>query len=348
MQRKLFFLILFFFVFCSSSFADTLLLKNGDRLTGKVVRLEEEGELLFKSDMLGDITVDMKKVKNFNTDEPIEIHLKDGTVIKAKALFDGEGRFVIKKEETQKPQTFAISEVEKINPYKVKWSGNLTVGFNSSKADSLDESLNADARITRRTEKSRTRLEGYYLFARERKAGEAESKTTDDVFTIDGQHNQFFKKKIYGFANGRYKKDNVEDLDYRLIAGLGPGYQWIDTKKIEFSTEMGLAYVEESYTSINPDTGLEEEEVKEDLSSQFGYNLELNPIKRVKFLSKLKYYPSFEKFSDYFLNWDGELQITFRRPIFASFKAILDYDSSPIDRASNSDIKYLIGIGVNF
>ena len=347
-MKRLLFPVFFLLFFCTHSFADTIILKNGDRLTGKVVRLEKERKLLFKSDMLGDITLDTSKIKNFKTDEPIEIHLQDGTVIKARVTFDGEGFFKIEKEEQKEPKTFAVKDVKKINPRKEVWSGNLTVGFKSSKADSLDESLTVDAKIRRRTEKSRTRLEGYYFFARERDIGETKKRTTDDYLMLDFQHNQFFTKKIYGFGNSRYTKDNVELLDYRIISGLGGGYQWIDIEKIEFATEAGLAYLAESYKSTNPDTGLAEDTKNEEPSMQLGYNLELDPVERVKFLSKLKYYPSMNKFSDYFLNWDGELRITLKRPIYATFKALLDYDATPVDRASSTDIKYLFGLGVNF
>lgn len=42
------------------AFADEVVLDNGDRITGKLVRLQE-GKLIFKTDYAGEITIQAKK-----------------------------------------------------------------------------------------------------------------------------------------------------------------------------------------------------------------------------------------------------------------------------------------------
>ena len=51
----------FCFVFCAQSIhADEITFTNGDRLTGKITHLME-GKMLFKSDAIGDVTIDISK-----------------------------------------------------------------------------------------------------------------------------------------------------------------------------------------------------------------------------------------------------------------------------------------------
>ncbi len=63
-------------VFAQSMYADELIFKNGDRLTGKINHALE-GKLVFKSDVAGKITVDMSNIQTFSTDEAIEVRWRD-------------------------------------------------------------------------------------------------------------------------------------------------------------------------------------------------------------------------------------------------------------------------------
>ena len=59
--------------------ADVVVFKNGDKLTGKVIKMEG-GKLTFKADIAGEIPLDLANIQTFSTDEPAEFHLQDGTV----------------------------------------------------------------------------------------------------------------------------------------------------------------------------------------------------------------------------------------------------------------------------
>ena len=60
--------------------ADVLQLVNGDVITGKVVRMENE-KLVFRTEYAGEISVDWDKVLNMATEEPIKVILGDGTAV---------------------------------------------------------------------------------------------------------------------------------------------------------------------------------------------------------------------------------------------------------------------------
>ena len=59
--------------FAASATADEIVFNNGDRLTGKVLSADG-GKLKIKTDVAGEVTVDLKDVKTFSTAEFSRIH----------------------------------------------------------------------------------------------------------------------------------------------------------------------------------------------------------------------------------------------------------------------------------
>src|SRR5947209_20605541 len=59
--------------------ADEIMMKNGDRLTGKIDSMDGT-KLVVDSTPAGKVSVDLKDVSTFSTDEPVVLKLADGTV----------------------------------------------------------------------------------------------------------------------------------------------------------------------------------------------------------------------------------------------------------------------------
>src|SRR4051812_22387335 len=53
-------------------FADQVILKNQDRVTGKIVKKDGD-KLTFKSDHFGEITVPWEQVQELRTDDPVTV-----------------------------------------------------------------------------------------------------------------------------------------------------------------------------------------------------------------------------------------------------------------------------------
>ena len=81
MLRKLGLLIVTFCFWGSVGLADQVVLKNGDSITGSIVKLTDS-KLVFKSDLAGEVTIDLSDIRTLASDKLLTIHLKDGTVLK--------------------------------------------------------------------------------------------------------------------------------------------------------------------------------------------------------------------------------------------------------------------------
>jgi len=321
------------------SYADEVHFKNGDRLTGKILRLVD-GKLVMKSDNAGEVTVELANIQTLSSDEPITVNLKDGTGFEQKISSSKAGRFSIEGSESIKAQEFAVDDIVSINPPIPKWTGNISAGITSTHGNTKTESITGSAKLNKRTEKDRTTLSADYAKSKQEDQTTGNDETIEDWWRARAKYDYFFTKKMYGYLDGRYEKDAIAELDRRVTVGLGAGYQWIESADMNFSTELGLASLYEKYDN--------QTDSNSEVSAQLGYNFDKKLRKNLSFIHELTYYPALEKFSDYYLTTTAELRAAFNKAMFLNLKAILDYDATPAAGAHKTDVKYFLGFGYSF
>lgn len=321
------------------SYADQVHFKNGDRLTGKILRLTG-GKLVMKSDNAGEVTVDLANIQTLSSDEPIIVNLKDGTGFEQKLSTSKAGRFSIEGSDSIKTQEFAVDDIVSINPPVPKWTGSLSAGITSTHGNTKTESITGSAKLKKRTEKDRTTLSADYAKSEQEDQTTGNDETIEDWWRAKTKYDYFFSKKMYGYIDGRYEKDAVAELDRRVTIGLGAGYQWIESADMNFSTELGVASLYEKFDN--------QTDSNSEVSAQLGYNFDKKLWKNLSFIHDLTYYPALEKFSDYYLTTTAELRAELNKTMFMNFKTILDYDATPATGAHKTDIKYFLGFGYSF
>jgi len=342
MDRNVLALIVCSLVFSVNSFADEVYFKNGDRLSGQIVRLTD-GKLVLKSAVAGEVTVNLADVKTFSSEAPVEIHLKDGTVLHQPIAAGEPNEFGLKTATPVKPQTFPLADVAAINPppaAKPKWTGSISGSLSSTTGNTKANSAAISASMLRRTEQDRTTADADLAKGRQKNRDTGESQTTEDWWRTRAQYDYFFTKKFFGFGNVRYETDAIARLDRRVVLGGGAGYQWIETEKTSFSTNVGLASLYEKYDNVAASNS--------DLALQAGYNFSRRLAKNTTFLNDLTYFPNIEEFSDYYLTTTAELRANLTKTMFANFRVIFNYDASPAQSQGSTDVKYILGVGMTF
>jgi putative salt-induced outer membrane protein YdiY len=324
------------------SYGDEIHLKNGDRITGKIQHLVD-GKLTFNADVAGTVTVDLSNIRTLSSDDPIEVNLKDKTGFTQKISSAEPGRFAIEGSESVKAQEFAVSDIVSINPPVKpvpKWTGDIAVGITSTHGNTTTEMISASANFAKRTEKDRTTFSTDYAKGEQEDPDTGQDIIIEDWWRAKGKYDYFLSKKMYAYLDGRYEKDAVARLDRRVIVGVGGGYQWIESEKMNFSTELGLA---SRYEKYDDQTGS-----RSDITLQVGYNFDKELRKNINFVHDLTFYPSIDKFSDYYLTTTAGVRADFTEKIFLTLKAILNYDRTPAIGAKRTDVKYFLGLGYRF
>ena len=224
---------------------------------------------------------------------------------------------------------------------KPAWTGQLSVGWTSTSGNTSTDNKSLSFSAERRTEKGRLSGGADYAKGRQTNPATGAKITTEDWFRSLAKYDHFITPRWYGFVNGRYETDKVALLDSRTLLGGGAGHQLIDRDEVHLSAEAGLASQREEYNTT-PGTS------SSDLTAQVGYKFDRQIVETVKFVHDLTYFPSTDDVSDYYLTTTAEVRANFTKSMFGTFKAIFSRDASPAAGRGNSDVKYILGIGIGF
>ena len=75
------------------TFADQLTLKNGDRVTGKILK-KDGAKVTIKSDLMGDVTIPWDAVTAITSDQPLTVVLPGGKSVAGK-VSSAEGKMEV-------------------------------------------------------------------------------------------------------------------------------------------------------------------------------------------------------------------------------------------------------------
>ena len=84
-------------VLCTLSlFADQVTLKNGDRLTGTIIKSDEKS-LVIKTEFAGEVTVDWTAITNVQSTQDMTVGLKDGKTVVGPVTTNGDNVVITTK-----------------------------------------------------------------------------------------------------------------------------------------------------------------------------------------------------------------------------------------------------------
>jgi hypothetical protein len=212
--------------------ADTVWLKNGDKLSGKI-SLFDGGKLLIQTEYAGAVPIDWKQVKTLESDQELLVKQDAYTGEKAKSLHPAEdGKVTLENGEA--PKTVELASIQQILKPKpviedLVWKGNIDAALDYQRAEKDTDDYDIDFKTTARHGRWRHIAEGEY-----------NREFQDDVVTTDNWRaeyslDRFLTEKWFWEGRVVYKRDKVEDLSRQRTVGTGPGYQFWDDELGAFS-----------------------------------------------------------------------------------------------------------------
>ncbi|MEX5213619.1 MAG: DUF481 domain-containing protein [Nitrospiraceae bacterium] len=313
-----------------STSADEVITRNGDRLTGEVLTMEDN--VLSLHTEYGEMKIDWGKVVHVTSTKPMKVRVLGEKKGPLSDFFLGghEFRHVT---ELREDGPIPLSEVKGINIGHIRHDGTVTVGGNHTTGNTNTKAVNAVGRVTIQAHRQRLYLEGKYNY------GEASGAVTARNWAGQLKYDYFLTEKIFLNTSNMIEHDRFQNLQLRTTLGAGPGYQFFNTDQVSLSTAVGLAYVDEDYTTI-PRT--------ETPSAHLGWRLDFTLWSRFKF---------FQHFDGYYdLRYGNAIRITsaqgVRVPIYQTLYVALEYDyrlnTQPAPGRVKGDDSYIFGMGFEF
>lgn len=214
--------------------ADTVWMKNGDRLTG-TVSLLNNNKLVLDTKYAGTVTINWNEVSTLETKNSLLIKLKQDKQEKAQIIKPSqEGKLLLVNGERKEIALKDISQI--IKPKKIGfevddliWTGKVNLSLDSKRAEKDSSTFDIDFQTKIEHGNRRHIISGEY----NRKSTDKNVSTNN--YSIDYTLDHFLTKQWFWQTNGYFKLDHVEDLRKQYTLGTGPGYQFWDDSLGAFS-----------------------------------------------------------------------------------------------------------------
>jgi putative salt-induced outer membrane protein len=243
---------------CAAS-ADTVVLKNGDHLTG-TVETSDGKNITLKTDYAGEIMIQWASIAEIKTDNPIYVVMPDKSTVSG--LITTEGTNIIIRPATGAPVQLSVSQVTvvrgmaqqqayeaSLHPSVLEaWKGGVNLGFALSRGNSETTNLTTGFTADRKTNTDETTAYFTSLYTTDDKTG---GGTIANSLVAGAKYDHNITKKVFAFGSADFTHDELQFLDVRAIFSGGLGYHLISNPNTTLDLLGGLNYTHESY-SRNP------------------------------------------------------------------------------------------------
>jgi hypothetical protein len=326
---------------CPCALADTVTVRSGENLGGRVIRKSGD-TLILQTDYAGEIKIQWSKIVSITTDSPVTLQL-DGVenAIHARlASSDADQVSIVRSEALQMAEDaerVPLARVVYINPLPeetrngINYKGRANLAVTKTEGNSRNQAVYAETAFAARALKYR-----YEINAKANRSSES-GRLTNSNWLAGGNYDRFVDPRHFLYGRTSVEHDIFKGIDQRDMIGGGYGLQLIDTQKSQLSVRGGLDYVKIRH--IN--TG------KEQFPS-LGWG--------VKFSQKLESYRA-ELFHEQegFWNIKDTSKLTlrtrsgFRVPLLAGINATsqlnVDWETRPDPGRKSIDSMLLFGLG---
>lgn len=332
-------LVLSLFLLCTgiNLFGVELHFRNGDRLSGVLVG-RENGHILFRSAVLGEIRVDAR--------EAVVVEKPDTPV---------ESLAGLPPAETMAPpapvaRVFSAKASNSVKPPDSPWKGKLEFGFQqqSGRSDTTQLSIRGDAE--KKAGDDTLRLEARALYSEQYEA------TTSDRYDALFRWRHELSPKIFGQLQSSYTKDRVKRIDHNVEQNVGVGYRVLQRERHQGSVGVGATAqyrdadgVESGMTYLG--------EVFQDyvyklngrLTFTQGGSIVYSPDERTRYaVSGSTVYPMDEGATNYRLRFNAALQGNVTEKVSLNLRFEYEFDNAILDPKAKTDQRITTSVGYGF
>ncbi len=327
--------------------ADQIVLKNGDRVTGTIVKKDAK-QITIKTDMFGVVTAAWDQVASVVADKELNVVLSDGRTV-AGTLRESGGQIEV----TSKGATFNVAPAEIAvlrdaaeqraferleSPGLTQlWAGTGSIGFAGTKGNAETTTFTTGLQAARVT---RTDKMNVYFNSIKASAliDNAVSGTAQAVRGGFGYSRNFGDRM---FVNGfnDYEYDRFQNLDLRAVFGGGLGYKAIRNDRITLDLLGGGAY---NYSRFN--TPL----IRKTGEAYWGNDFTFKLNGSTSMFQNFRMFNDLQGLGTYRVNFDTGVNTKLTKWMNWNVSISDRYLTNPAPGRMGNDILYTTGLGISF
>lgn len=317
---------------------DTVVLVNGNIVTGEVKSLEF-GSLRYSTDSMGTVNIDWEDIVNVTSNQDLQIELSDGQRYFGQ-LASPDDRFSVRVKTASAVFDFTMMEIVRITPIETgekfwqRLDGSFSLGIQTQKTSGVTTS-NVAADISYR---AREYLVGLRL----------NSSVTDQP--IEGTSvRQTFQTNYQRFRGNRWftdwftgwEKNDELGIQSRFSVGGALGRYIVQTNRNQFSFTLGLQAAAEAFTGDDESTTNAEGRI------EIRYlHRNLVPETSINFTTKI--YPLLDDLSRFRAETDLSFRREFVEDLFFEVSVGHSYLSDPPIDSASTDYAVTTSLGYSF
>jgi putative salt-induced outer membrane protein YdiY len=332
----------------SGAVADQLVLTNGDRLTGQVVKFDGKN-LTIKSQFAGEVGIPWSAIQEITSDQPLHVQSSTGqTAVGPITTRDGNIDINTKRSGTvampKENITLIRNEAEQsayersLHPrLRDNWDGGTTVGFALTRGNSQSKNLTLAFNANRKTLRDKITVYENTVYATNDTPGAVPSTTAN---TQQGgiRYDHDITPRLFAFVGADFLADSLQTLDLRSVLGGGLGFHIIKRPATTLDLLAGANYTREAYTAFTRNFAAGT------VGDEFMHKLYGSTV----LTQSLYFYPDFSN--------TGEYRTTFSFGTLTKLSTWLGwqnsfgdiYVSNPPIGKKNNDILFTTGLNISF
>jgi putative salt-induced outer membrane protein YdiY len=219
--------------------ADIIFLKNGDRVSGDILTMEET-VLKVDTDYADVLTIDWEDVEGLTSDKPLWVSFHENAVIPdGIGVRDGD-RLILFRLEPGGP--IQLDQIKTINLFELSYRGNLGLGGSATSGNTSTETINASGTLTVNKGWHRIILDG------RANRGKAHGEINAQNAALNTRWDYFLSKRAYIPFINFLEYDKFQNLSLRSTTIIGAGYDILDRRTHFLSIAAGPTVVYQNFT----------------------------------------------------------------------------------------------------
>jgi putative salt-induced outer membrane protein len=262
LRKTRFVALLVFLGLMPAAFADQITLKNGDRLTGTVVKSDGKVVVLH-TEFVGDVTVQFAAITQITTDKELHVSTSDKKILVGPVTTsDGKLEVATKTGGTVEVPLASVVLIrndaeqaaydKSLDPgLRHGWNGGVNVGFSLARGNSETENLALAFNAVHPTLHDKITL---YASSIDTQNQLATPSTVANLTQGGLRYDHNVGARLFGFGAGDFMANALQDLDLRAVYTGGLGYHALKSDKTVLDFLAGVNYTHETYSNGPPVT----------------------------------------------------------------------------------------------
>ena len=329
-------------------FADQVTLKNGDRLTGSIVKLDDK-KLVLKTDFADTVNIKWDAVSSISAEQPVTVRTStaekqiSGTTVTQK---DGQvdvaatGGQVVTVPSSAVTDLRSQSEEQEyeasLHPGLLAgWAGGANLGLALARGNSESLSISTGVNLARTTTTDKLVLYTTTVYTKDDILNAITANAVQGGIRYD--HN--LTKKLFAYIAGDFEHDDLQKLDIRAIPSAGLGLHVINSPRAVLDILGGASWTHESYG-----TGL----VNNIFAPSVGEDLTLKLTANTVFKETVFFFPYLSSglAGNYRVTFDSGLSTKISKWLAWQTTLSDHYVTNPLTGTKGNDLLLSTGLGI--